>query len=124
MEVMPASSRHRMRLMALRRHEETNVVNVGLIVRLEAKPGKEAELESFLRDALPLVQAERATTAWFALRLGTTTFGIFDLFPDERARQAHLTGRVAAALGARSAELLSAPPVIEPFDTLVSKPHA
>lgn len=66
------------------------MVNVGLIVRLEAKPGKEAELESFLRDALLLVQAERATTAWFALRLGTTSFGIFDLFPNERARQAHL----------------------------------
>jgi len=100
------------------------VVNVGLIVRLEAKPGKEAELESFLRDALLLVQAERATTAWFALRLGTTSFGIFDLFPNERARQAHLAGRVAAALSARSAELLSTPPVIELFDTLVSKPHA
>ena len=58
-------------------------MNVGLLVRLEAKPGKESELESFLRDALPLVQAERATTAWFALRLGTTSFGIFDLFPDD-----------------------------------------
>jgi len=101
-----------------------NVVNVGLLMRLEAKPGKEAELESFLRDAVGLVQAERKTTAWFAMRLGTRSFGIFDLFPDERGRQAHLTGRVAAALGARSADLLSTDPVIEPFDTLVSKPHA
>jgi hypothetical protein len=60
--------------------------------------------------------------ATVAIECRPTTF--FDLFPDERGRRAHLTGRVAAALGARSADLLSADPVIEPFDTLASKPHA
>lgn len=74
------------------------MVNVALFVRLEAKPGKEADVESFLRGGLSVVQEEPATTAWFAIRLGPSTFGIFDAFPDESGRQAHLSGRVAAAL--------------------------
>ena len=74
------------------------MVNVGLFVRVEAKPGKEVEVEKFLRGALPVVQEEPATVAWFALRLGPSTFGIFDVFADEAGRQAHLSGRVAAAL--------------------------
>ena len=59
------------------------MVKVALLVRLEAKPGKEADVEKFLRGGLAVVQQEPATTAWFALRLGPTTFGIFDAFPDE-----------------------------------------
>ena len=74
------------------------MVTVALYVQLEAKPGKETEVEAFLKGGLAIVQGEPATTAWFALRLGPTTFGIFDAFPDEAGRQAHLTGRVAAAL--------------------------
>lgn len=74
------------------------MVTLALLVRLEAKPGKEAEVESFLRGGLSVVQEEPATTAWFAIRLGPSTFGIFDVFPDEAGRQAHLTGRVAAAI--------------------------
>jgi quinol monooxygenase YgiN len=97
------------------------MVTVALFVRLEAKPGKEAEVESFLRSGLPLVQAEPATTAWFGIRLGPTTFGIFDAFPDEAGRQAHLSGRVAAALMAKAAELLASPPVIEKVDVLAAK---
>lgn len=97
------------------------MVTVGLLVRLEAKPGKEAEIGAFLRSALPLVQDEFATTAWFALQFGPTSFGIFDAFPDDEGRQAHLAGRVAAALLARAEDLLSAPPVIERVDTLASK---
>ncbi len=77
------------------------MVKVALLVRLEAKPGKEAEVESFLRGGLAIVQQERATTAWFAIRMGASTFGIFDAFPDDAGRQAHLSGRVAP-LGARS----------------------
>jgi quinol monooxygenase YgiN len=73
------------------------MVKVALFVRLEAKPGKEKEVESFLLAGLPLVQAEPATTAWFGIRLGPSTFGIFDAFPNEAGRQAHLTGQVAAA---------------------------
>lgn len=97
------------------------MVTVGLLVRLEAKPGKETEVSEFLRAALPLVRDEPETTAWFALRFGPSSFGIFDAFPDDSGRQAHLAGRVAAALGARAADLLSAPPVIEKVDALASK---
>jgi quinol monooxygenase YgiN len=97
------------------------MVKVALLVRLEAKPGKEADVESFLRSGLPVVQEEPATTAWFALRLGPSTFGIFDAFPDESGRQAHLSGQVAAALMARASELFSQPPVIEKVDVLAVK---
>jgi quinol monooxygenase YgiN len=98
-----------------------NMVSVGLFVRLEAKPGKEDEVAGFLREALPRVEAEPATTAWFAIRSGPSTFGIFDVFPDDAGRQAHLSGRVAAALTARASDLFSQPPAIEKIDVLASK---
>jgi quinol monooxygenase YgiN len=97
------------------------MVKVALFVRLEAKPGKEAEVESFLRSGLSLVEAEPATTAWFGIRIGPTTFGIFDAFPDEAGRNAHLTGRVAAALGDKASELFAVPPAIERVDVLAAK---
>jgi len=97
------------------------MVTVALLVRLEAKPGKEADVESFLRGGLPLAQQEPATTAWFALRLGPSTFGIFDAFPDEAGRQAHLSGQIAAALMAQASELLAQPPSIERVDVLAAK---
>ncbi len=97
------------------------MVTVALFVRLESKPGKEAEVENFLRGGLQVVQEEPATTAWFAIRLGPTTFGIFDAFPDESGRQAHLSGRVAAALMAKAPDLLSQPPVIEKIEVLAAK---
>lgn len=97
------------------------MVNVALLVRLEAKPGKEREVESFLRGGLSIVQEEPATIAWFGIRLGPTTFGIFDAFPDESGRQAHLSGQVAAALMAKAPELLAKPPEIEKVDVLAAK---
>ena len=97
------------------------MVKFALFVRLEAKPGKEAEVESFLRGGLAIVQEEPATTAWFAIRMGQSTFGIFDAFPDEAGRQAHLSGRVAAALMAKAPELLAQAPVIEKVDVLAAK---
>jgi quinol monooxygenase YgiN len=97
------------------------MVTLALLVRLEAKPGKEAEVESFLRGGLSLVQEEPATTAWFAIRMGPSTFGIFDAFPDEAGRQAHLAGRVAAALKAKASELFAQPPTIEKVDVLAAK---
>lgn len=97
------------------------MVNVGLLVRLEAKPGKEADVEAFLRGGLPLAQNEPETIAWFAIRLGPTTFGIFDAFPDEAGRHAHLTGPIAAALMAKAGDLLSKPPTIETVDVLAAK---
>ena len=97
------------------------MVKTALFVRLEAKPGKEAEVESFLHGGLPIVEGEPATILWFALRLGPSTFGIFDAFPDEAGRQAHLSGQVAAALMAKAPELLAQPPSIEKADILASK---
>jgi len=97
------------------------MVKVALFVRLEAKPGKEKDVEQFLLDGLPLVQAEPATTAWFGIRLGPSTFGIFDAFPDEAGRQAHLAGKVAAVLMAKAGELFSTPPSIEKVDVLAAK---
>jgi quinol monooxygenase YgiN len=98
-----------------------DMTNVGLLVRLEAKPGKEADVQSFLEGGLSLVQEEPATTAWFAIRLGPSTFGIFDAFPDESGREAHLAGRVAAALMEQASELFSEPPSIEKVDVLADK---
>jgi len=97
------------------------MVSVALLVRLEAKPGKEADVEEFLRGGLRLVEAEPATTVWFGIRLGPSTFGIFDAFSDDAGRSAHLTGRVAAALGEKASELFAAPPTIERVDVLASK---
>src|SRR6476661_11264760 len=97
------------------------MVNVGLLVRMQAKPGKEADVENFLRGGLPLVQEEPSTVAWFGVRLGPSTFAIFDVFPDEAGRQAHLTGRVAEALMANASALLSTPPTIEKIDVLAAK---
>ncbi len=97
------------------------MVHVALLVRLEAKPGKESEVEALLTGALPLANAEAATTVWFALKLGPSTFGIFDAFADDAGRQAHLAGQIAAALMAKAPELLSAPPTIESVDVLAAK---
>jgi hypothetical protein len=88
---------------------------------MEAKPGKEAEVEIFLRGGLSIVQEEPATVAWFAIRLGPSTFGIFDAFPDDDGRQAHLTGRVAAALMSKAPELFTQPPTIEKADVIAAK---
>jgi quinol monooxygenase YgiN len=97
------------------------MVKFGLLVRLEAKPGREAEVEAFLKGGLPLVQAEPETIVWFGIRLGPSSFGIFDAFADEAGRAAHLSGRVAAALGEKASELLAKPPTIERVDVLAAK---
>jgi quinol monooxygenase YgiN len=96
-------------------------VNVGLFVLLEAKPGKEEAVAEFLRQGKALVEAEPATIAWFGVRLGPSTFAIFDAFPDEAGRQAHLSGKVAAALMEKAADLLAQPPSIQKADILASK---
>lgn len=97
------------------------MVRVALFVRLEAKPGKETDVEDFLHGGLSIVEEEPATIAWFAIRLGPSTFGIFDAFPDESGRQAHLSGRVAAALTEKASELFAQPPSIEKLDVLAAK---
>jgi quinol monooxygenase YgiN len=96
-------------------------VKVGLYVRLQAKPGKEAELQKFLAGALPLANAESQTTVWFAIKYGPATFGIFDAFADESGRKAHLTGEIAKALMAKAGELLASPPNIEQVEVMAAK---
>ena len=97
------------------------MVTVGLLVTLEAKPGKEEQVASFLQRALPLVRQEAETTAWFAVRMGASRFGIFDAFPDEAGRAAHLAGEVAAALMEHAPELLALTPSIEQVEVLADK---
>jgi quinol monooxygenase YgiN len=95
-------------------------VNVGLLIRFEAISGREAEVESFLDAGLPMVQEEPKTTAWFGIRLGPSTFGIFDVFPDEEGREAHLSGRVAATLMDNVGELFQEPTIAR-IDVIASK---
>ncbi len=97
------------------------MVKVGLLVRVVAKPGKEQVVAEFLAGALPLAQAEPDTVAWFAVRITSNEFAIFDAFPSDKGRQAHLNGAIAAALMANAADLLSEPPRIEQVDVLASK---
>jgi quinol monooxygenase YgiN len=97
------------------------MVKVALLARLVARTGKEEELATFLAGALPLAEAERETTVWFAIRLGPTEFGIFDAFADDRGRQAHLDGKIAQALMTQGIELLAEPPSIQPVDVLAAK---
>jgi quinol monooxygenase YgiN len=97
-----------------------HMVTKGLLIRLQAMPGSEAELERFLTGVIPLVDAEPATTALFAIRFGPSEFGIVNAFPDEAGRQAHITGHAGAALSDQ-ARLLAAPPAIEALEIFASK---
>ncbi len=97
------------------------MVKVGLLARMEAKPGKEEEVAKFLSSALPMAEAETETAAWFAIRIGPSTFGIFDVFGAESGREAHLNGPIAAALMQKAPDLFSRPPSIEKLDVLAAK---
>lgn len=96
-------------------------MNVALFARLEAKPGKENDVAEFLRNGLTLANQEATTLLWFALRLGPTTFAIFDAFADDGGRQRHLAGPIAQALMAQAPVLFATPPVIEPLEVLGAK---
>jgi len=92
-----------------------------LLARVEARPGKEAQVLDFLKSALPLAEAEPGTVRWYALRLGPSTFGVFDTFETEDGRKAHLAGEIARALMANASELLAKDPVIEQVDLIAIK---
>jgi quinol monooxygenase YgiN len=94
---------------------------LGLFVRLEAKPGKENEVAAFLKQGVEMANREKTTPLWFALRLGPSTFGVFDAFADEAGRQAHLNGPIAKALMAKAADLFAVPPSIERTEILGGK---
>jgi hypothetical protein len=101
--------------------EETEDAGVALFVRLEAKPGREQDVVNLLRGGLPMVEQEPETTSWYGMRMGDSTFGIFDTFADDNGRQAHLAGLVAQELQQRGPDLFSRPPVIERIDVLACK---
>jgi quinol monooxygenase YgiN len=96
-------------------------VHKALLARLEAKPGKETAVQDLLIRAVGLANQEARTTVWFALKLGPSTFGVFDAFADEEGRQAHLNGPIAQALMANAPEMFSKPPQIDPVDVLGAK---
>jgi quinol monooxygenase YgiN len=97
------------------------MVKVGILARMEAKPGKEEDVAAFLEGALPLVRGEPDTVTWYAIRIGPSEFGIFDTFEGDAGRQAHLSGKVAGALMANASELFSRAPDIQSVDVLASK---
>jgi quinol monooxygenase YgiN len=95
---------------------------IGLFVTLEARPGKEADAEEFLKSAQPLASQENGTLKWYAIKLAPGRFGIFDTFANEAGRNAHLGGEIAKALGARANDLLAVPPQIEKVEVLANTP--
>ena len=100
------------------------MIKLALFARLEAKPGKEADVAAFLEAGLAMARAETTTPIWFALRLSPTTFGVFDAFADDHGRQTHLNGPIAKALVAKTPELFAKAPSIEPLDVLGVKQAA
>lgn len=97
------------------------MIKSAILVRLEAKPGKEQDVEDFLKSALPLVEDEPETVTWYAVKFGKSSFAIYDTFPGEEGRDAHLSGKVAEALMAKAADLFSNKIVIEKAEVLASK---
>jgi quinol monooxygenase YgiN len=97
------------------------MLSLGLFVRLEAKPGKEKEVAAFLKQGLQMANQEPTTLTWFSVRLGPSTFAVFDAFADEAGRQTHLNGPIAQALMANADRLLAQPPEINPAEVLASK---
>lgn len=95
-----------------------------VFVRLQSKPGKEAELERLLNDGLAMVQDEPKTIAWYAMSLGPSSFGIISTFPDEDGRQEYLSGSFSAALMDKASDLLAHRPIIELMSVLAEKTPA
>jgi quinol monooxygenase YgiN len=97
------------------------MARVSIWAQLEAKPGKENEVEAFLKSAQPLAEKEPGTLSWYAIKMGPGKYGIFDTFADENGRNAHLNGEIAKALFAKASELLASPPKIDKPKILASK---
>ena len=95
---------------------------IGLLVVLEARAGKEADAEAFLKSAQPLALNEKGTVKWYAFKMGPRKFGIFDTFANEAGRNAHLSGDIAKSLGARASELFAVPPQVEKVEVIASTP--
>ena len=96
-------------------------LTLGVLALVEAKPGKEAEVEAFLQNGRSIVEQEPGTVVWYAFRVNESTFGIFDAFTDEEGRKAHLSGQIPAALGEVGPQLLAKDPDIRLVDVLAVK---
>jgi len=97
------------------------MARIAIWAQLEAKPGKEKEVEAFLKSAQALAEKEPGTLSWYAIKMGPGKYGIFDTFADESGRNAHLNGEIAKALFAKANELLASPPKIDKPEILASK---
>ena len=97
------------------------MVTRALWVELNAKPGKEKELEEFLKSAQPLAEREKDTVSWYAVKMGPANFGIFDTFANDAGRDAHLNGEIAKALMAKAPELVEKEPKIHKIEVIASK---
>jgi quinol monooxygenase YgiN len=97
------------------------MAKLAIWAEVQAKPGKEKEVEGFLKSAQPLAEREGGTLTWYAVQIGPGKYGIFDTFADENGRQAHLTGEIAKALMAKANELFAKPPEIHKIDVLAAK---
>ncbi len=97
------------------------MIKVGRFTRLNARPGKEKEVEKFLRDSLALIDEESRTSVWYAVKLGPSTFGIFDGFTDEEGQSVHHSGHVSHALAAKATEWFTSPPQAEKFSVVAGK---
>jgi quinol monooxygenase YgiN len=104
-----------------KKRSKNKLITLGILVRLEAKPGKEEEAAAFLMQGLELANRETTTPLWFALRLGGGSFAIFDAFADESGRQAHLNGPIATALMAQAPHLFAVPPAIQQLEVMGAK---
>src|SRR6476646_4710220 len=102
--------------------EDNSMEAIGLLVTLEARVGKEADAEAFLKSAQPLALNEQATLKWYAIKIVPRKFGIFDTFANEAGRNAHLTGDIAKALRARASELFEVPPQVDKMEVLATTP--
>jgi quinol monooxygenase YgiN len=97
------------------------MVKLALWAELNAKPGKEKELEDFLKSAQPLAEREKDTVSWYAVKMGPANFGIFDTFADDAGRNAHLSGDIAKTLFAKAPELLANEPKIHKIEVIAAK---
>lgn len=101
--------------------EGHDMAKLAILVNIEAKSGREADVEALLLRALPLAREEAGTRNWYAFKSGPSTFGIFDTFDDADGRRAHLEGEVAGLLLGRTEELLARPPQVTSVDLLAVK---
>jgi quinol monooxygenase YgiN len=92
-----------------------------LYVSLKAKPGKEKDVEAFLKQGAELAKKEGGTVNWYGLREDEGLYSIFDTFNDESGRDAHLNGEIAKALMAKASELFADPLKIHKIDILADK---